>query len=432
MNEKLLATDILSQPIPIEARLTFAEIDEGHVAWRHAAAIARSLDVHENTVRRNATFLGLPYKEEHEPSSGKNSKYYPPYAESVINEELEWKKTYNTLPSRVNATTIAENIARSYGWTAQTLIDLGLQPGKDGLYPRTAVNKLRHICMFVPMDDGWYNLAQLELITGANREWIERRLAEAGHEAQHRRSSLTGRILVHYDPSSAQTVLQALKERPSAAGDWLTNLAIARLSGRTEKWSKIRLEPHSDLGLIKLDDMNVPRIHWSPGIARMLIEESERLRLLPDGNNFLNISKFARKLGHVTNRVVQILDEMGIQAQEYRDKKGRPQLGHNRSLIPKVSTYYKKEHEKYPVTNDLLLDSLFAVGSLRSKIRLQHKKISALTDAGYDDRYREVKLARIEIKNLEESLRKTRAKHHRLIRDVKKVPEFLNGALEED
>jgi DNA-binding Lrp family transcriptional regulator len=415
MNEAYEASDLLKRPIPIEARLTFSEPDKDHVAWRHATTIAERLDTYDRKVTRFAAYLGLPYDERFEPTSGKTVRFYPPYVETLLKEELEWKETYDQLPVHVGITTIVENIGRSHGWTNKTLEELGIQPVKGGQYHRSAVRKLRHISMSVPLDDGWYNLHQLELFTGADREWIQRRLSELRNEPQRRRSSLTGKIHTYYDPSSVIVVMEALRRRPEAAGDWLTVHAIAKRVGRTEKWVVARLEPYQDLGLLKQDDTGVSRRHWSPAVAEMLAEESGRLMSLPDGKDFLNIHRFARRLGHATNWAIQVVGEIGIEPEEYRDGKGRSGFGFRESLLPQIKAFAENHVEKDQISDEILLESLFAVGSLRSKVKALRKKITTLKHEGLTDEDIVVKEFLHEIADLNAELRVVQRRHYRLV-----------------
>jgi hypothetical protein len=314
-------------------RLAFFDADIQKLStkdWLSAAAIARSADASANQVRRIAEELGIDQKVKI--IKGKERDYYPPYAQVVITEEIWWKRTYRSLPTYLGVSHIAENIGRSYGYTQKLLRQFDIRPtrmvwrGETQYVPRyhkRALNTLREYNMTIPFDDTHYNLKQLELITGEDREWIERRLAEAGIEPETRRNGINGHSLTYYPSDSLKVLKEAAENRPSNGDDWLTAYAIEAIVGKSDSWVKLRLNKYANVAKSKLDANRVPRLHYPTDVLTALINEVDAIEDVPETEDFQSTHQLAKALGKsmlwVENRIGPF-SELG---ELRKDKKGR-------------------------------------------------------------------------------------------------------------
>lgn len=433
-SQNVLLMEVLTSPaesakpdISLEARISFADLLEDHSEWMHASAIAETLDTYDNKVSRIAEALNIPY-ELRLGANGRDVMYYPPYAAGVLKEEIDWRQTYRDLPSAIPLRTIQEHVGRSFGWTQGKLDELGIYANNSSLYLKSALREVRRISMAVPLDNGWYNLRQLVLYSSADREWIERRLDEISLLPEKRRSSLTGKILTFYPPESVSELMKAIESRAEPGGEWLTAHAITEKIDRSYNWIRNRLKEHSTLAVKKQDDHGVTRDHYSPSIVGILADESARIRALPELVEHLNIHQVARRLGHGTNWAIQILNKMGIEPEEGRDKLGRPQKGYSGSILEQIKNYEEANPpDERRVTPAELLDGLFAIGSLRSRIILQRDFIATSIEYGCQRDDERIVTARAMIRMLYHELKMANQRQQRALNRASDLPGFISG-----
>lgn len=413
--------------IPIEARLSFAELDAEHTEWRHAAKIAEEIGTYDKKITRIAEDLQLPTERRVFEVNGQEAIFYPPYTGALIREEIRWREDYRSLPSLIPKSVIVESVGRSYGWTTNTLDEYGYKPNKAGLYPKTALRFIRHISMSVPLDEGWYNVRQLVDYTGLDREWVERRLNDHGVASQQRRSTLTGKILNFYPPDSLDLVMEAAAIRAKPGGEWLTVNAIAGKIDKNYKWVERRLQQHSHLAVGKLDDQGVERKHFAPSIVEMLREESGRQKKLPDGTEYLSVHKLARRMGHATAWAQQILFELGEEATEVRSATGGTRFGYHIDLMDRIRSYDENRASQPKVTADDLLISLFKLGSIKSKIRAQKQLRRTLKGFPAHSVKEQLDSVNQTAKSLGKELRAENQRLNRALAKTAFLPGFITG-----
>lgn len=392
--------------IPLEARMSFIDRAQSNTVWINAKAIAEDIGIYDRWVYRTVKDLGI--QSEIKVTDGVEIAMYPPWTVDVLREELHWREHLKELPDELSIGEMAESLGRSYGWTQKTLDTSEQQPiRKRGpvKYSKQALKELRHISMAVPLDDGWYNLRQLVELTGQDREWIERRLVDAGYGPSERRSALTGRVHDHFPPQSLSAVTNAMAERAAAAGEWMTVLGIAKRIGRNEKWVKARVGGYQELSQMRQDDMGVTRTHYPPSVLEALETESERNRLLPERGDYLNIHEVARLAGHATEWAEKKLASLGIEPELRKDGKGRAQLCYPPSTVQLLIDYERENPGRGGENiSETIWDVVIAIGSLRSQIRLKQSVKEELIRSGVASTSEERQVIGSEIKKLRQQL----------------------------
>ena len=432
MSEQLANNEQLERPgntvfakvdIPIDVRLTFTDRGDQHGLWLHGKAIGDQIGTSENQVIRIANFLGIPREQNSE-----GLLVYPPYAQAVINEELQWRESYHQLPPRIRMSTIVERTGRSYVWTAKTVQELGVSPVRSELesgrvielYAKGVLKELRQINMAVPMDDGWYNLRQLVEYTGADREWIENRLTSG----ERRRSAITGKIYDYYPPESLQIVLREIADKPQPGGEWLTAYAISMRVDRSENWIRNQLEAHASLAVMRLDDNAVARPHYSPQIVRLLQQESNRRHALPEKADYLSLKEVARKLGHASLWAATRINELGISPEERIDKKGRPNYYYSPTILSVLTSY---EASRQADSTDPLLESLFCLGSLKSQLRANQAVARTLRSIDRQAGQDQLQILARQRKLIYQNITRQLKRHEVIINQADQLPKFITG-----
>jgi len=241
---------------------------------------------------------------------------------------------------------LADRLGRSYGWTKKTLDLLQIKPlryeqrraFKAAIYGPNSLERLRD--QLAPDSDDWYNLNQLVDHTKLYREWIERRLKEAGVVPERRQSALTGRPSYFYPPNA----LQVLKRCATnvAAGDWLTTTALAALTGKSLNWTDRQLTQPDLLSLReeRLDDQRVPRWHYPPRVLAVLKVRLDQSEGYPEAGNYLTLSVVADMVGRHPETVRRQLNRLEIVAEERRDKKSRVAHHYPPELVDQLRLHF--------------------------------------------------------------------------------------------
>ena len=291
-----------------ESRLSLAEHDEhddsSGTSWLLASEIASKLNIYDRWVYRAVKEFSIETEVRYSPVVGYELPSYPPTTLPILKAELDWQRAYRDLDKLLIKSQIVELVGRSYGWTAIILDSLGVKPDRIDVYEnkehhyyhKRVIKNIRRINMTFPFDDGWFNLGQLSEL-GYDREWAEKRLLEAGLQPKIRRSALTGKLLWYYDPVSPNVLEAAVKNRPPAAGDWLTAEAITDYVGRNFKWVKLRLKQYEDTNGERQDDNAVPRMHYPFHVAAALKVEAETIAAYETQGDLLTFSDLRRITG---------------------------------------------------------------------------------------------------------------------------------------
>lgn len=419
--------------ISLEARISFADSPTDHSQWKHVQLIAVQLGTSDRQVERIIKTLGIE-GDKTLIDSDVEVTVYPPFTAGVVGDELAWRAAFRSLPTYIRKSTLIEHTGRSKGWTDKHLEELQIKPirrkqdnGKViNLYRKTILKTLRKINMAVPLDEGWYNLGQLSSYIGADRSWIEKQLAGNGFEPQQRRSTLTGRVTSHYPPDSIHEIMKLAERRAEPGGEWLTAHAISELIGRSYSWVSKRLEEHKALSVLKLDDYMNSRKHYAPNIVDLLRSESERLHALPEHSDYLNIHVLARRMGRATLWAELALDTLAIEPTEVKDRLGRPRQAYPPSVLA-VLEEYERNLPKNGVTDQNLLDSLFAVSSIRSQKLLQRKLIDTYKTYSAINTLEEIERIKNYISQLDTDLSRALNRHYRLMAKATSLPGFITG-----
>jgi len=263
--------------IPLDARVSFVDHAASIASWKNVKKIAEEIGTNDQWVYRAVKEFGI--RPEVHRIDGLDVSVYPPWTSGVLSEELRWRDNFRELPSELSVSDMAEILGRSRRWTQYTLEEIGATPVPDLPLPRygkAILQDLRHICMAVPLDQGWYNLTELVELVGADYRWITSRLIREGVESTLRRSSRTGRVYDYYPPHALRLLLIEKQKRPKPAGDWLTERGIATAIGRSKKWVSARIESFREYAEPLQDDNGVTRIHYPPEVLNALKDESER------------------------------------------------------------------------------------------------------------------------------------------------------------
>lgn len=373
--------------IPLEARMSFINWTQVNLEWVNAKTIASDIGTNDRWIFRTVKEFGI--QSEVKIVDGVKMSAYPHWTIDILREELQWREHVRELPDELGVTEIAESLGRSIGWTQKTLDGIEARPiRKSGpaRYGKRHLKELRHISMAVPLDDGWYNLRQLSELTGQDRDWVERRVLEAGCEPMERRSALTGRIYDYFPQEALDAVKRAIDERAPPAGEWITVAGMAYRLNRGEKWVLARIAAFGDMSEMRQDDNGVPRTHYPPFVLSNLGAESEGLKQLPERGDYLNIHEIARSAGHATPWAEKLLSQLGIEPELRKDRRGRVQVSYPPSTVQLLLDHENENrtHEKGVTFNDIW-DLQIAVGSLKSQIRLKQGLDKALKQHGVSD-----------------------------------------------
>lgn len=259
---------------------------------------------------------------------------YPSFTLPLLRDELEWRREWQALPSLLTITQLAEGIGRSWVWTNNTIGSIGIKHSatemrssrESKLYRKGVLKKLREVSVQFALDDGWPNTDQLVISSGEDREWVVRRLREAGVKPEIRRSALTGKLLEHWPIEAYRLINIAKADRaPEAEAGWTTAESIPEQVGRSYNWCKARLGLYSNLTEVRQDAQGVDRIHYPQSVVEALRAERDSIEEYPDAGDYLTPSKIAIKMGKsklwVNNRLAS------VSAGEMRkDGKGRVRL----------------------------------------------------------------------------------------------------------
>lgn len=238
------------------------------------------------------------------------------------------------MPSLLTIRQLAEGIGRSWGWTNKTLGELEIKhtttemrsSRESKMYRKGVLKRLREVSMQFALDDGLPNTDQLVAVSGEDREWVVRRLVEAGIAPEIRRSALTGKLLEHW-PTEAYGLIDIAKaERaPEAEAGWSTAESIPGQVGRSYNWCKARLGPYAKLTKVRQDAQGVDRVHYPQSVVEALKAERDSIEEYPDAGDYLTPSKIAIKMGKSKLWVNNRLGSVGP-GEMRKDGKGRVRL----------------------------------------------------------------------------------------------------------
>ncbi len=349
-NQLGLQEDALS----VLAGLDRISTEEGQ--WLTESMIARRLGLDEMALFEVSMALDLDLK--YIGVGNRKRAAFSGIAIQKINAEID----YQNLPQEVGTTQISISINRHRATTTGLIRDLGLEPSlyveafgrKDAKYDKSVIRELRkYIESQSPPAEDWLNLHQLTLMSGEDRGWIERRLAEAGIESEARRSGITGHSLTHYPAKCLEVLKQATEDRPAQGDDWLTAQAIEKIVGKSSNWIRLRLEEYRGLAEPRLDEQGVPRLHYPADALTGLIDEADTIEATLESEGYLSIPQMSEALGKSPSWVENRMEPFSELGESRRDKRGRLHAKYPEEVLDQLATELEYIMS-YPEAEDFL------------------------------------------------------------------------------
>ena len=175
-----------------------------------------------------------------------------------------------------------------------------------------------------------------------------------------------------------------------------------------------RITQYTDLAEDRLDDQQVPRLHYPPLVVEQLIEESLLQSAVPEVGEYLSFDKLCRASGHAPKTISDLLEEIGIQPEPRRDKLGRVKHYFNPNSIVRIEKFTEAQ---ILTDEEKMLTAIFAVGSLRAQIRACRKQLQTLSKFGDVALASQVHGLEDAIKHRQAELKKAQLKYYRTIRN---------------
>lgn len=311
--ERSHTQELLDTPIPIENRIELLSAYVIPTSKIHSLEqMAKKLGITPHRVRELTNEIGIA------PLIDNGKTEYPLFTFELLEEELAWDATFESLEEYLSAKSIAKVVARDERWVKHRANELAIFPelrtfssGREGFgYPKTLIPILRHVMLQTPLAGEWFNLSELEQEMGKSREWVIARLKNGGFTPNERVARTNHAVTDHFPPDSYDYLKRCLQEESRQAGDWLTMTYIARSLGRDEKWVKAHLEPYETLKEKRLDDVNKMTYHYPPLVYEALVRINIQTQSYEESGEYMTVKTLAQKIGRsvlwVKNRVDQI------------------------------------------------------------------------------------------------------------------------------
>jgi hypothetical protein len=313
MPERSYAQEQLDILIPLENRIAhLIPYVEPTSELLSAYSIAQGIGAEIHWVQKTAKRIGIttiPAKG----TGGADTELYPSLSLELLKEEWQWYQAYNALEDRLTSYAIGKFMARHDSWVERTAADLGIyaEYGRSPssglnsfLYPKTLIPQLRHIQLVIPPQEDWLSVRSIAELTGQSVNWVRSRLEKRGFITEERRLYAGGKIFQLYPPESLAYIETLARERPSAAGDWLTVGAMARMLSKTDDWVSYRVKRlYEELGVLREDDTRKTVPHYPPSVLKSLQKEVEQISEFKEAGDYLAASGLARVLGKSINWV---------------------------------------------------------------------------------------------------------------------------------
>jgi hypothetical protein len=314
-------------PVPIENRIeAISTFVIASVKIHTERQIAAKLNISEGRVRTLARAIGLiPI------ASSDDVVEYPLYTYELLEEELAWAATIESLEEYVSAGVIAKTLARDEHWVKHKTNELAIFPeprptrlGKHAFaYPKSVIAQLRHIMLHTPYAGTWSSMSELEEEVGRGRAWIKKRLDAAGIYPEERMARGNHAVIDHYSPEALEYLRVQKERQPAPAGEWRTIRAMALVMGRDEHWVRARIDQYEQLGRQKLDDNGKPAFHYPPAVLDALQQENNEIQAYPEAEQYVSTKTLMQKLGRSALWVRNRIEKIEAQAEMRRNKSGR-------------------------------------------------------------------------------------------------------------
>lgn len=311
MPEKTYCQELLDQPIPLSSRIehlvTYVDVDtftDGALNTEYY--IANSIGSTARWVRKQALEIGIEATSVGIDPDGREQTIYPSPSLELLREEWRWHNEVKDLGAEVLVGDFERLLGKTEKWAIKYALELGFEmrylpsqsSSRTRVLPYAALDQLRHLILMFPPQGGWLTADEVGEFSGRESPWLATHLGRVGITAERRWSSLTGRLIYFYPPNSKEALDRIKEELPQPAGDWLSALGIVRKIGMTEEWTFRRLHELNDTTAeTRLNDINVPRLHYSPVTVAIIEQMANEAKAVPEIEDWYNISALSRAIG---------------------------------------------------------------------------------------------------------------------------------------
>jgi len=270
--------ELLNTPVPFSNRVEFlSDSVKLSPKIQTAQAIANELEVTVANVVAMAKMIDATPK-----VSDAGLIEYDPYTLEVIQEELNWQKSFDSLDEYLSIPNTANYLGKSKDWVLTHAAGLDEYPAYRPLntarpvqsYPKSVVYSLRTISLHFPPANGLLNIAEVEDVVGKSYTWINKMVAVNNLPTSMRTTTATKRVGVHFYEETVNELKKIADELPEPAGGYYTAHHIGALLGKSDRWINARLIPYMSFGEELLDDFSRPAIHYPQAVFELLKEAS--------------------------------------------------------------------------------------------------------------------------------------------------------------
>jgi len=310
MPDKTYAQELLDQPVPLASRIahlvSYIDIEtytNGELNTEYY--IAKQIGAPVGWVKKRALEIGIEATPSHFDPDDIPHSIYPSPSLELLREEFRWHGEIARLDAEVKIGEFERLLGKTEEWSMKYAGELGFvvhyvpseSGGRARLLPRAALGQLRHLILMFPPQEDWLTENEVSIVTGREPEWLMTNLGRVGIMTQQRWSNLTGKLLHFYPPDTEEAYLRMKSDLPQPAGNWLSVTGIARKLGMTYEWTSARLREINDsTAETRLNDINVPRLHYSPATIATVEHMAERVKGVPEIGDWYSISALSQAI----------------------------------------------------------------------------------------------------------------------------------------
>lgn len=333
MPEKTYAQELLDQPVPLASRIahlvSYIDIEtHTHGELNTEYYIGKQIGAPVSWVKKRALEIGLEVVPSNFDPDDIPHNVYPSPSLELLREELRWDHEIAKLDAEVKVGEFARLLGKTEEWSMKYASELGFlvnyvpseSGGRARMLPRVALGQLRHLILMFPPQEDWLTENEVSMVTGREPEWLTTHLGRVGIITQQRWSNLTGKLLHFYPPETEEAYLRMKRELPPPAGNWLSATGIARKIAMTDEWTTARLREINDsTAETRLNDINVPRLHYSPATVAVVEHIAETAKAVPEIGDWYSISGLSRAINMSDSWVARRLPYIASSPQLRRD-----------------------------------------------------------------------------------------------------------------
>lgn len=306
--------ELLETPVPLANRIELLSAYVLQTAKIHTLGqLVKKLDITPKAVHELSEELGIEFKE-----GPDGAEEYPLFTYELLQEELAWGEIIAEQDDYVSVEMTSRIIGRDVRWVKHRANELAVFPSYQMTatkrmslaYPKSLIAQLRHVMLHTPPAGEWSSIAELAEEVERDRDWVVKRLQDAGIESQERIGRLNHNSNPHYPPAASEYLFECLQAENNVAGSWVTAAYIEHSIGRTNQWVSARLTVYDQVKELRLDDNMKRTWHYPPEVLKALKAESEQEMAVQAAEEFMTVKALAQKLGRsvlwVRNRVAEI------------------------------------------------------------------------------------------------------------------------------